>query len=208
MSVFEENSGGNTLLLFVRNAELGKVKTRLAKSIGNEKAMEVYQKLLEYTRDIALEVNCFRTVYYSDYANYGDIFQNEYFLKDEQPTGDLGERLHMAFQENFDEGFENVVCIGSDCLELTSDHIKRAFRKLGEHEIVIGPAKDGGYYLIGMNSFYPELFQSKPWSSENLFLDTLLEIKNLGLSYFVLPTLNDIDELNDVREADKRLLGL
>ena len=130
MDNFEENSGGDLLMIFVKNPEPGKVKTRLASKIGNEKALKVYQYLLKHTREIALQTNFFRLVTYSDFIDYADLFENEYFLKDEQPSGDLGIRLSVSFEENFEEGYDKIVCIGSDCLSLTPSILEKSFSLL------------------------------------------------------------------------------
>ncbi|MCB0480112.1 MAG: TIGR04282 family arsenosugar biosynthesis glycosyltransferase [Flavobacteriales bacterium] len=208
METFEENNGGNLLLIFVRNCELGKVKTRLAKDIGNENALKIYQSLLVHTRDIALDVNAFRMVYYSDYIDFHDTFQNEYFLKDEQHDGDLGQKMEFSLEENFEEGYDHIICIGSDCIELSSEIINRAFEELDSHDVVIGPAKDGGYYLIGMSKLHTSLFRDKPWGTSDLLLDTILDLKKTNLSYHLLETLNDVDEVEDLTEDLKSLVGL
>ncbi|UTW61347.1 TIGR04282 family arsenosugar biosynthesis glycosyltransferase [bacterium SCSIO 12741] len=206
MSRFTTDTGGDLLMVFAKNPEYGKVKTRLAKTIGHKKALEVYQKLLEHTRDICLQVGCFRIVYYSDFIDFDDLFDNQYFLKDEQVKGDLGERMAMAFGESFKEGYQRIVCIGSDCYELSSDLIKKAFVALDDNDVVIGPAKDGGYYLIGMKDNYEHLFMNKEWSTNNLLLDTLIDLKSAELKYHLLPTLSDVDQEEDLVGALKSII--
>ena len=199
-------AAGNLLMIFTKNQEEGKVKTRLAKDVGNRKALEIYSMLLEHTKNVALDVNCFRIVQYSDYIDFDDLFNSQYFLKDEQFQGDLGERLIHAFRENFADGYENIICIGSDCMELSSEIVTEAFEKLKSNDVVLGPAKDGGYYLIGMKRLHAQLFKNKEWSTSNVMLDTIIDFKKLNLSYELLETLSDVDNVNDLKGALKAIL--
>jgi rSAM/selenodomain-associated transferase 1 len=192
------NSGGNLLLIFTRNPRLGKVKTRLAKDIGDQKALEVYRELLRITASVALKVPCFRLVSYDTALEDNDAFNPAYFMKDVQVGADLGERLSEAFTAAFRTGFASVVCIGSDCPSLNEEIINTAFEQLKSHDLSVGPARDGGYYLIGMKKAHYQLFKNKLWGSENVLLDTLLDARNLGLSYYLLPTLSDIDAVSDL----------
>lgn len=208
MTKLLRKSAGNLLMIFVKNNEEGKVKTRLAKDIGDKKALEIYNLLLKHTCDIAMEMSCFRMVLYSDYIDFDDLFNNQYFLKDEQSSGDLGERMALAFNENFEEGFDKIICIGSDCYELNSKIIEDAFEKLDDQDVVIGPAKDGGYYLIGMKKYYSDLFKNKEWSTSNVMLDTILDLKKYNLKYSLLPTLSDVDNVNDLNDNLKSIVDL
>lgn len=188
------------LLLFVRNPELGKVKTRLAASVGPEKALEIYLHLLRHTRQVTQGLPVQKRVYYAEKVNPDDLWPNEEYQKRVQQPGDLGQRMEAAFETAFAEGYTSVLIIGSDCLQLTSDIILRAFRELEQHEVVIGPALDGGYYLLGMKHLHPELFREKQWSTERVFPDTLYDIERLGLSHALLPRLSDIDYAEDLDE--------
>ena len=143
-------NSGNYLLIFVRNPELGAVKTRLAKTIGDKKALEAYNILLEKTKEIALKVRAFRVVYYSNFVDFNDLFNPSYFYKDEQFGVGLGERMDEAVKSSMEEGAEKVIIIGSDCYDLKTEIIEGAFDALSANDVVIGPAEDGGYYLIGM----------------------------------------------------------
>jgi len=188
------------LIIFVRNFEPGKVKTRLANTIGDEKALEVYQMLVRHTREITIPLNCSKTVYYSESVDEHDDWDPELFEKHEQKGKDLGERMHHAFEASFQRGFSKVSIIGSDCLELNTRHILDAFKSLDKQEIVLGPASDGGYYLLGMKEMKPALFRNKAWSTSSVFADTLNDAKDLGLSYSLLPELSDIDRAQDLYE--------
>ncbi len=188
------------ILLFVKNFELGKVKTRLAKTIGDEKALEIYKKLVERTEEITHDIAADKYVFYSDFIPDKDLFDIVSYRKNVQAGNDLGERMLHAFETLFDKGYEKVIIIGSDCFALEAAHINEAFATLEKNEIVIGPAEDGGYYLLGMTNLVRALFLDKKWSTSDLLLDTILEIKQLGKSYQLLATLNDIDEENDLTE--------
>jgi len=189
----------NLLIIFYKNPELGKVKTRLAHTLGKEKALDIYLKLANHTRLISENIVADRVVYYSNNIEHEDIWTSSLFKKEVQKGEDLGERMLHAFQESFQKGYEQVCIIGTDCLELTADIIEQAFKNLTHHEIVLGLAKDGGYYLIGMNHLYPHFFKDKRWSTSTVGHHTLLDILNLKLSYTLLPLLSDVDVEDDLK---------
>ena len=186
----------NLLIIFAKNPEMGTVKTRLAKSIGEENALKVYLKLLEHTHRVADKVNASKKVYFNKVSKI-DILDYYKFQKELQRGGDLGEKMRNAFLENYD--FEKIVLIGSDCLEINEDIIEDAFIALEDNDCVIGPANDGGYYLIGSRGdrLLP-IFKDKEWSTENVLLDTILDLKKHKLSYHLLEELTDIDEEKDL----------
>lgn len=180
------------LLIFIKNAEKGKVKTRLASTVGAEKALQIYQALLQHTRTIAQSVKANRLLFYSSFVDLTDEWPAADFQKYVQQGQDLGARIQHAFALAF-ENYEKVVIIGSDCASLSTAIVDAAFAKLEEHPFVIGPAMDGGYYLLGMRSYHPEVFTDIPWSTEQVFATTVQRIEALGASYAQLPTLSDID---------------
>lgn len=191
------------LMIFVRNPRLGSVKTRLAKAIGDRKALSVYRVLLDQTRSVALDMETDRAIFYTEELEKNDLFDASAFQKYQQRGADLGERMAGAFRFAFDSGYQRVVIMGSDCIELTSGILRKAFRQLHSHSVVLGPAQDGGYYLLGMNR-YIDLFRNKAWSTENVFLDTLNEVKAGGHSYALMPTLSDLDDLEDLQRLKKQ----
>lgn len=192
----------NTLLIiFIRNPEPGKVKTRLTDTIGEEESLKVYRKLLEHTQQVALNVPVDREVWYSDYIDREDEWSPSEFSKKLQKTGDLGDKMLYAFQEGFDSGYDKIVIIGSDCLELNVNHIKDAYQFLDQYDVVLGPSADGGYYLLGMKRLIPGLFLDKPWSEPDLYRQTVLTIRNESLTYYELEQLNDIDTWEDLKES-------
>ena len=195
----------NAVIVFVKNLVLGKVKTRLAKTIGPKKALEIYQYLVTHTQTVCKAVHADVFIFYSDFID--DSNQWNSCDRQLQNGNNLGEKMHNAFSKVFQNpAYEQAVIIGSDCLEITTTIIEEAFDQLINHDVVIGPATDGGYYLLGMKKLHSTLFKDKDWSSAIVLQQTISSIKNLGLSYFLLPELNDIDEEKDL--AGTNLLHL
>lgn len=184
------------LLIFIRNPELGKVKTRLARDLGNEEALRIYRELLTHTRRVAESVPANRYLYYSDFIDEQDEWSAGQFRKLLQPQGDLGERMLSAFELALDEN-DTAVIVGSDCPGLNTGLLQTAFEQLQNHDFVIGPALDGGYYLLGMQKVYPGVFLDMTWSTANVFRETTRRIEALGATYFTLPPLSDIDYAED-----------
>ena len=185
----------NALIIFVRNPELGKVKTRLAAQIGNARALEIYQKLLQHTKAAALHADCDKYVFATE-----QLTDNTWkdFTIEQQADGDLGKKMLHAFDHLFKKNYEKVVIIGSDCPTLTTVIIKKAFYELNAKDVVIGPAEDGGYYLLGMKKLHSEIFKDKNWSSDLVLQETLISINSLQLSSHQLETLTDVDEEKDL----------
>jgi len=188
----------NLLMIFIRNPELGKVKTRLAKTLGDEKALHVYNLLLDHTYKVSKRLRADKAVFYTDFIDSNDKWKTDGFLQFIQNGNDLGEKMNNAFLKAFSMGYKKVIIIGSDCLDLDEYLLAESFIILDENDTVIGPAKDGGYYLLGMKTLHTELFQNKTWSTENILPDTILDLRNLNISYKLLPTLSDIDEEKDL----------
>ena len=187
----------NLLLVFTRNPELGKVKTRLAKTVGNATALKIYTFLLKRTRDIVVKVSADKAVYYSVKVRENDIWDASIFQKHQQVGEDLGIRMLHAFKNGFKTGYEKVMVIGSDLYDLTAETIENAFIALENNEVVIGPAEDGGYYLLGMNSLEEKVFKNKEWGTETVRKDTLEDLKDKKV--FLLGELNDVDVFEDIQ---------
>ena len=192
----------NALIIFVRNLEKGKVKSRLAKDIGDNKALDVYKYLLQHTRNVAIGTRCSHFVFYSDYVHVNDVFDDDCFTKAIQRGDELGERMINAFEHVFHLGCKIICIIGSDCYELQSEHISEAFQQLKSNDVVVGPTIDGGYYLLGMKQLHQPVFQSKEWGTSSVYDDTIADLKQANLSYSSLPTLNDIDLVDDLLKTD------
>jgi len=193
----------SVLIIFQKNEILGKVKTRLAASIGNEKALEVYQLLVQHTYSILNQMEAKILVFYSDYIP--DTKANFDFDYRVQFGSDLGERMKNAFATVFNEGYDQAAIIGTDCAEVTADHLRQAFSRLKQFDTVIGPALDGGYYLLGMNSLIPELFSDISWSSDQVLQETILKLKLLNRSVTLLESLSDIDQIEDWEKLNWKL---
>lgn len=184
----------NKLIIFVKNEKAGNVKTRLAKTVGDEKALEIYRKLLGYTLDQVQPLKVTKEVCYSRFIKENDLWSEGGYSKELQKGDGLGERMSEAFRRSFEEeGIGKVVIIGSDCAELTTDIIQEAFSRLGDHDVVIGPADDGGYYLLGMSKFIPELFTDISWSTGAVLKQTLKKADMENATCFKLQELHDVD---------------
>ncbi len=188
------------LIIFTRNPELGKGKTRLAATIGDENALSVYKILLKHTADFSAKVTADRYVFYSEAIHKDDLWDNNIFRKKLQKGNDLGERMQNAFAELFEMGYEKVVIVGSDIYELAAQDVEDAYTAMGNEDFVIGPAKDGGYYLLGMKNLKPELFKNKEWGTNSVLNDTLKDLE--GESVTKLSTKNDIDVFEDIEHID------
>jgi rSAM/selenodomain-associated transferase 1 len=190
------------LLIFVKNPQPGKVKTRLARTIGDARALEVYRQLLKHTVQITREVQADKAVFYTEFIEDQDIWPDDLYQKYLQQGDDLGQRMQQAFSQAFGQGYDQVAIIGSDCPQLTTAIIQEAFTALQTNQVVIGPAADGGYYLLGMRTLIPELFAGKKWSSPSVLPDTLTDLQRLQLLYYKLPILHDVDQEEDLYLLD------
>ena len=190
----KRSMNSNALIIFFRIPEIGKVKTRLAKVLGDEKTLLVYKALIEKTITIAKDSGVDVFPFYSPYIAEASPWYKEAFL---QSNGDLGAKMKNAFHKISNLGYKKACIIGSDCYQLNSDIIKTAYNNLDHNEIVIGPSLDGGYYLLGMKKLDVDLFSNMAWSTENVYSETC---KRIGEKpYALLKELNDIDTIEDLR---------
>lgn len=186
----------NLIITFTRNPELGKVKSRLAKSIGDTAALKIYTLLLKHTKNVLQELNCDKAVYYSVKVRDNDIWDATVFQKHQQHGNNLGERMRNAFQKGFNDGYNKIIIVGSDLYDLNTNVINKAFKQLEQYDTVIGPAQDGGYYLLGMKSLHASVFDIKNWGTETVYKQTIAKLNTK--SVYVLETLNDIDYVEDL----------
>lgn len=191
----------NLIIVFTRNPELGKVKTRLAKTIGNNDALNIYKFLLEHTQNTIRNIDCDKAIYYSVKVRFKDIWDETIYHKFQQQGKDLGYRMLNAFQESFNNHYDKVVIIGSDLFDLKSKHIIQAFNQLDNNDVVLGPAEDGGYYLLGMKKLHPRVFKNKHWGTETVFAQTMQDLQNLDVH--LLEELNDIDTFKDLKNYNE-----
>ena len=195
----------NALIIFIKNPVLGKVKTRLAGTVGDETALEVYKELLNYTQKITLLIDADKFLFYADFLQREDEWPNDRFIKHLQKGNNLGERMYTAFEDIFLNKYQKVIIIGSDCLDLSASVIEDAYKFLNESDVVIGPAKDGGYYLLGMKNLHPCLFKNIAWSTSQVLKQTVSICRSQHLNYSLLPTLTDIDVENDLSFEQKKI---
>jgi len=187
----------NALIVFQKNEVLGKVKSRLAVTIGEEKALNVYRMLLDLTYSQVAKLSSSDIfVYYSD--EIGDRSFHFPVTKRIQKGQNLGHRMAVAFEEVFLSGYQKTVIIGTDCPEISAELLEQAFGVLDQKDAVIGPALDGGYYLLGMCRFNESLFQNMPWSSSEVTAQTIEKLNLHKISFGLLKTLRDIDTEEDL----------
>ncbi len=198
--------GRESLLVFVRYPEPGKAKTRLISEMGSVGAAEIYRYLAEQVMDtvVAIERPGMTTTVWGDPGSRIAALRRwlgpgpDYMA---QPEGDLGQRLGQAFAEAFAGGAQRVIAIGSDCIELSGELITVAFDHLLSYDAVLGPAADGGYYLVGLARPLPAVFEGIPWSSDETLAVTRERLVDAGFCFFCLPPLRDIDTWQDVQAA-------
>jgi hypothetical protein len=192
----------NQLIVFVKNLIPGMVKTRLAKDIGQDMAMEVYKELVSFTAEISDKVkDVDKAVYYSLYVEMWDFFNDEKYQKSIQQGNDLGQRMLNAFYDAFEEGYEKVVLIGSDTPDISKKLIVEAYAKLDDSDVVVGPAEDGGYYLIGMKDAHKELFEGMTYSHADVYQELIEAAEDMSLKVSTIQTLFDIDTVDDMKKA-------
>ncbi|MFT4801436.1 MAG: rSAM/selenodomain-associated transferase 1 [Flavobacteriaceae bacterium] len=190
----------NALIVFTRNPELGKVKTRLAATIGNQSALEIYKLLINHTVRTTSTINADKYVFYSENIQQNDAWNPNFFIKKLQNGNDLGERMKNAFDLLFKKGYQKIVIVGSDIYELNSQDIEDSFIALKKSSFVIGPAKDGGYYLLGMTQLNKKIFKNKNWGTDTVFNDTIIDLKeNIVV---LLSKKNDIDIYDDLKNDE------
>ncbi len=184
------------LIIFIKNPELGKAKTRIAKTMGDEKALSIYKELLQHTLDTTLQVDCSRHLFYSAHINREDQWSEKDFIKQLQIEGGLGDKIKDAFKTVMKTA-DSCLIIGSDCGDMSADILNQAFTALRSHDVVLGPTFDGGYYLLGVSKPDLELFDGVAWSTETVYEQTLEKVKAASVTYFELPKLHDIDYEED-----------
>jgi rSAM/selenodomain-associated transferase 1 len=191
------------LIIFTRYPEPGNTKTRLIPVLGAEGAATLQRQMTEHK---LAEVNQLLTFYPLSvevhFAGGNEQLMQEWLgsslVYRRQSEGDLGDRMASAFQASFAAGMTAGVLIGSDCPDLNASLMAEAFQLLRQHDLVLGPALDGGYYLIGLRRLIPELFTGIPWSTAEVLQQTITIAKRLGLAVAKLPLLSDVDRPEDL----------
>jgi rSAM/selenodomain-associated transferase 1 len=195
------------LIVFTRYPKPGTTKTRLAKALGDFEAAAIQKKLTEHT---ILQVTKLMKLYPVSVSIYFDGGSREkiqewlgpdYSYRD-QGRGDLGQRLANAFAEAFTRKYKRIVIIGTDCPYLKAGHMKQAFDSLRQKDLALGPATDGGYYLIGLSREEKSLFKNISWGTDTVLAKTLNIAAERGLSIDLLETLSDVDRPEDLKHIN------
>lgn len=197
MNKIREDHTKNLLIVFVKNLVPGNVKSRLALTTGYDNALDIYADLMRKIHDVSVELPYDKLIAYSSKIEKNDIWETEKFNKTIQQGNDLGERMFNAFKNAFEDGYEKIVLIGSDIINLKSAILFDAFDQMKQSDMVLGPAKDGGYYLIGLKSPLKQLFENKLWSTNKVFIQTLEQSVDLDLSVGLTSELSDLDRIED-----------
>ncbi len=197
----------NKLIIFTRYPEAGKTKTRLIPLLGEEKAAHLQELLtrhaVETSYQAASKNNLNTEIHFTGPSS--ELMREKFGSHHEiisQEGSDLGERMALAFQKSYEEGYRKTVIIGSDIPSLTPELIIDAFNNLDSKDIVLGPAKDGGYYLIGLKKPVPEIFKNISWGTSTVFSKTKFKAFELGMNCHFLNTLSDIDRPEDIESWD------
>lgn len=197
-SSYLKSQNTNCLIIFTRNPEIGKGKRRLAATVGDQAAFDIYKFLLAHTRSITKDLNATKQVWYSEKVHEQDDWSNNMYEKYAQSGSDLGVRMQNAFEEAF-KNHNHVIIIGSDMYDMSQEDLEIAFHQLESHDAVIGPAQDGGYYLLGFTKkLVKGIFENKDWGTETVLAKTLNDLKSVN--YATLDTRNDVDYYEDIKD--------
>lgn len=198
--------------IFAKRPQAGHVKTRLAADFGAGPAAEMYEAFLRDLVERFHDAGDRRILGYAP----DDLPSREFFTELSagdydlwpQPSGDLGHRIARFFESAFDDGANSVVLIGSDSPTLPTAFVPEAFRFLDECDCVLGPAPDGGYYLIGLRRRPGSIFDNIEWSGPQVMFQTIGNLSRGGFSHLTLPEWDDVDTLDDLRRLDDRFDSL
>ena len=193
----------DSVIVMLRYPEAGKAKTRLAAAMGAEKAVDFYRtcagQVLGQVGKLPADIS--KYIFFTGDTEPAEFLEwaGPGFTFRQQVGEDLGERLANAFKEVFAGGAGKAIAVASDVPDMAADVISEALEALASCDLVLGPSHDGGYYLVGMRRFYPQLFQDVPWSTPEVTEVTLARAGKLGLTVCLLPTLIDIDNFEDYK---------
>jgi len=195
----------NCLIVFAKEPLKGRVKTRLGEHYTEEECVDLYKSFLHFTIELTHKITCDKKILAYDSEGEPDFLRQiaagfEFY---EQKGAKLGEKMYNAIEYAYRSGASNVIIIGSDSPTLPSDFVDKAFAALDLYDVVIGPCRDGGYYLIGMKEPCPGIFEGIKWSTETVLRDTLLNVKRLDKKYMILEEWYDIDKPEDVAFFEK-----
>ncbi len=196
----------NKLIIFAKYPEPGKVKTRLAKDLGDIEAARIYSFITQRIIERTLDPDNYNTIIFYDPADKEREIKQWIDIEDirylPQLGSTLGDRISDAFEKVYSNGADKAVIIGSDCLDVDKETINHALELLESTDIVLGPAEDGGYYLLGTNKYLPIVFQDIEWSTEHVLSQTIDRIKKNSLKFELIKTLRDIDTVDDLERTN------
>jgi rSAM/selenodomain-associated transferase 1 len=200
----QKKSKDNGILFFVKYPKTGYVKSRLSNQIDKKFVVTLYKNFVEDTLEKLKDLDCDILICF-DPPEKLEYFKRWFGKKYQylpQSGENLGERMKNCFAKGFDLGYEKLVVIGSDSPDLPNTIIKDAFDKLNRNDCVIGPCKDGGYYLLGFtkHQFSPNVFYGIPWSTKQVFEKTMDLLKNNSLKIYELPKWQDVDTFDDLTD--------
>lgn len=180
------------IIIFSKKPKLGKVKTRIATSLGDSTALEIYKELLEITFKILHPMNCKKYLFWDELPDESSSYLDQGFELRIQKGIDLGERMENAFSEVI-PFHDKVIIVGTDCPYINSNLLEQSFVCLEQSDIVIGPATDGGYYLLGKKVLNTKIFRNIKWSTDTVLTETIQTCKEQNLKFDLLMELSDID---------------
>ncbi len=194
------------LIIFFKNPVLGKVKTRIGNEVGDEEALNIYKHLYNKVRENIQDFEADKILYYSEEVDYSDDWDNYVFKKKVQQGRDLGERMSNAFKAEL-ENYEKVLLIGTDLPCIDETMLNKASRALERKHCVVGPCKDGGYFLLGLKDYDGDLFENIEWSTEEVLKETTFRLEQKDKAYCLLSVQNDIDHHKDWLEYIEQEVG-
>jgi len=200
-----ETGNKSLLIIFVKNLNSGKVKTRLAKTLGDKKALQIYQEMLQKIKETIQYLPFEKAVFYSDEIVEDDIWESDSYKKFVQEGKNIGERMQNAIEQAYNDGYDKISLIGSDCYQITSSIVMDSFRLLNDYNVVLGPSQDGGYYLIAMTGLYNGLFEGKDWSTDKVLNQTKSDLEGYDIKHTFVAELNDIDDEEDLKQVAPEL---
>ena len=192
-----------TLIIFSRYPQPGTTKTRMIPALGADGAAQLQREMTEHTLNTAKQLLSNGNITIEIHFAGGDLELMKQWLGEDlqyvpQVAGDLGDKMRSAFDRAFSLGSQRVVTIGIDCPDINSTILNNAFNSLQTHDLTLGSAEDGGYYLIGLNHRVPQLFSNINWGTERVLKQTKNIAKKLNLQVHYLPTLSDVDRPEDL----------
>jgi rSAM/selenodomain-associated transferase 1 len=194
------------LAVFAKYWEPGEVKTRLGATIGAPAAAAIHREFLREILHLFCDTADVRTLVFwppERKAEFQEFVPSQWGLSC-QSIGDLGSKLSTFMKSRFSAMRERVVVIGADSPDLPRDFLGEAFERLREHRVVLGPSLDGGYYLVGQNSYLP-IFDDIAWSTDSVFSQTVDILRRRGIDHSVLKPWEDVDNLPSLLSLQRRL---